>query len=140
MQNVFTHYRSLKTGYMPEQKLKQLQHESEAWKRLLGFMTDESIHLKYRLSEVLKDKFDKNLLDELEDFQSKFITKDELIRLLRNDLAELDKLLVREIFDDGNIMKKIGTQLHKLRNNIEVAERQFSKLKSEFNSYLLENL
>ena len=77
---------------MPELKLKQLQFESDTWKRLLVFMMDENIHLKNRLSEVLKDQFDKNLLVEVEGFQNNFIKEDELIGLMRNDVAELDKL------------------------------------------------
>ena len=103
---------------MPELKLKQLQYESDTWKRLLGFMMDENIHLKNRLSEVLKDKFDKNLLVEIEGFQSNFIKKDELIGLLRNDVAGLDKLLEREIFEDGKIVNEIERRLKNLRNNI----------------------
>ena len=55
---------------MPELKLKQLKYESDTWKRLLDFMMDENIQLKNRLSEVLKDQFDKNLLDDVERFQS----------------------------------------------------------------------
>lgn len=125
---------------MPELKLKQLQYESDTWKRLLVFMMDENIHLKNRLSQVLKDKFDKNLLEEVESFQSNFLKEDDLIGLLRNDVAELDKLLVREIFEDGKIIKEIDGRLNKLRNNIITAERQFGKLKSEFNSYLSENM
>ena len=125
---------------MPELKLKQLQYESDSWKRLLVFMMDENIHLKYRISQVLKDKFDKNLLEEVESFQSNFLKEDDLIGLLRNDVAELDKLLVREIFEDGKIIKEIDGRLNKLRNNIITAERQFGKLKSEFNSYLSENM
>ena len=101
---------------------------------------DENIHLKNRLSEVLKDSSDKNLLCELENFQTQFINKDELINVLRNDVAEIDKLLVKEIFEDGTVTKKVCTELKKLRNNIEAAERQFSKLKSEFNSFLMENV
>ena len=125
---------------MPELKLKQLQYESDTWKRLLGFMMDENIHLKNRLSEVLKDKFDKNLLVEIEGFQSNFIKKDELIGLLRNDVAGLDKLLEREIFEDGKIVNEIERRLKNLRNNIVYAEKQFGKLKLEFNNYLSENM
>ena len=125
---------------MPELKLKQLQYESDTWKRLLVFMMGENIHLKYRLSHVLKDKFDKNLLEEVESFQSKLLKEDDLIGLLRNDVAELDKLLVREIFEDGKIIKEIDGRLNKLRKNIITAERQFGKLKSDFNNYLLENI
>lgn len=125
---------------MPELKLRQLQYESDTWKRLLGFIMDENIHLKYRLSEVLKDKFNKNLLEEVEIFQSRFIKEDALIGLLRNEVVELDKLLVREIFEDSRIIKEIDRKLKKLRNNIIIAEKQFGKLKSEFNNYLSENI
>ena len=125
---------------MPELKLKQLQYESDSWKRLLVVMMDENIHLKYRLSQVLKDMFDKNLLEEVESFQSNFLKEDDLIGLLRNDVAELDKLLVREIFEDGKIINEIDGRLNKLRNNIIIAERQFGKLKLEFNNYLSENI
>ena len=83
---------------MPELKLKQLQYERDTLKRLLDFMIDENGHMKNRLSEVLQDKFDKNLLKGIEFFQSTFLKEDELIGLLRNDFAELNKLLVIEIF------------------------------------------
>ena len=85
---------------MPELKLKQLQYERDTLKRLLDFMIDENVHMKNRLSEVLQDKFDKNLLKRIEFFQSTFLKEDELIGLLRNDFAELNKLLVIEIFEN----------------------------------------
>lgn len=85
---------------MPELKLKQLQYERDTLKRLLDFMIDENVHMKNRLSEVLQDKFDKNLLKGIEFFQSTFLKEDELIGLLRNDFAELNKLLVIEIFEN----------------------------------------
>ena len=125
---------------MLDLRLKQLQYESDTWKRLLSFIMDENIQLKNRLSEVLKNKFDKNLLVEVEVFQTNFIKEDTLVALLRNDVAELDKLLVREICEDGKIINKIDIRLKNLRNNIMNAEKQFSRLKSEFNSYLLENM
>ena len=140
MQNITNIYNHLKLDYMPDLRLKQLQYESGSWKRLLVFMMDENIHLKYRLSEFLKDKFDKNLLEEVESFQSNFLKEDDLIGFLRNDVAELDKLLLREIFEDGKIINEIDRRLKNLRNNIMNAERQFGKLKSEFNSYLSENM
>ena len=140
MQNILNNNKHLKTGIMPELKLKQLQNESNSWKKLLGLMMDENIHLKYRLTEVLKDKFDKNLLEGVESFQSNFLKEDDRISLLRNDVAELDKLLVREICEDGKIINKIDIRMKNLRTNIMHAEIQFGKLKSAFNSYLLENM
>ena len=127
-------------NYLPEQKSKQLQYESDAWKRVLGFMSDENIRLKNRLSEILKDNFNKNLLEDVENFLSKFIKEDELICILWNDLNELDKLLMKEIFEVGKLNKKIEIKLNKLRNNMLTAERQFGKLKLAFSSYFIENI
>src|SRR6186713_2880372 len=81
---------------MPDLRTKQLQYENNSWKRLVGFMMDENIHMKNRLSEVLKDKFNRNLLEEVEVFQNRFVKGDELIGLLRDDAAEVDRLLLRE--------------------------------------------
>ncbi len=140
MQNIMSNSGRLKVDYMPELKLKQLKYESDTWKRLLGFMMDENIHMKNRLSEILKIGFNKNLLDEVENFQSRFIKQDELIGLLRNEVAELDKLLEREIFEDGKIFNEIDRKLMKFRNNIINAEKQFGRLKLAFNNYLSENI
>lgn len=129
-----------KLTYMPDFKLKQLQHEIDTWKRLLAFMLDENIYLKNRLSEVLKDNFNKNLLDEVENLQNRLVKEDQLIGLLRNEVAELDKLVVREVFGDGKIKNEVDKKLKKIRDNIKNAESQFGQLKSEFNSYLIENL
>ncbi len=130
----------LKLEHMPALKTKLLRYESDSWKRSLGFMMEENIHLKNRLSEVLQNKIDKSLLEEIERFQSSFIKEDELVSLLRNDIAELDKLLMRERYEDGEIQKKLSRKVKTLRNNINIAEKQFLKLKSEFTSYLLENI
>ncbi len=119
---------------------KQLQHESDAWKRQLSFIKDENVHLKNRLSDVLREHFSDQLLEGIEIFQNSFVKEDEMIALIRNEIAEFDKLLLREIFEDGNIAKEIGSRIHKLRNNISIAEKQFGKLKMAFHSYLSENL
>ena len=125
---------------MPELKLRQLQFESDSWKRLLGFIIDENIHLKNRLSEVLKNGFGGNWLEEMETFHNQLVKEDDRIGLLRNEIAELDRLLVREVFEDGRIIKDIDRRLKKLRHNITNTEEQFGKLKLEFNSFLTENI
>lgn len=141
MQNTLINYdHSKKPTHMPDHKLRQLQYESDTWRRLLGFMIDENIHLKNRISAILKNGFQKDLLEGVEDFQTRFLKEDDLIVLLRNEVAELDKLLEREIFEDGKIIKEIDKRLKRLRNDIISAERQFSKLKLEFNNYLSVNI
>lgn len=120
--------------------LKQLQSESDTWKRLLAYIRDENTHLKTRLSEILKDDFDSSLLEEVDGFQTRLVRGDEIVRLLRNDVAELDKLMIREIFEDGRIAREVGEKLNSLRRNIYAAEKLFNKLKAEFNNYMLANL
>lgn len=125
---------------MPHLELKQLQFENDTWKRLLGFMMDENIRLKNRLTEVLKDSFDHNLLEELECFQNKFIKEDELIRLMRHEAVEIDQLLAGDKFEKEELKMKLVMKLNHLRNNIVDAEMQFGTLKICFNHYLSENL
>jgi hypothetical protein len=131
---------SQKVIEMPNDKLMQLRYESDTWKRLLGFMMDENVHLKFRLSDILKNSFNKQLLEQLEIFQSNFVKVDDLISVLRNDLAELDKQLVWNMPEEAKIMRDIEIKMKKIRNNINNAETQFSQLKSEFISFLSENM
>ena len=125
---------------MPDMKLNQLQSERDTWSRLLAFMKDENVHLKNRLAEILKNNIDNNLLEDIENFHSSFLKEDELIDLLRFEVANLDKLLVRESFKDETNISKADKKFKIMRKDIEHAEQHFSRLKSEFNSYLSENI
>jgi hypothetical protein len=89
---------------------------------------------------VLKNGSDTTLLGEMENFQNNFVREDELIRLLRKDIAEVDKLLVREVFEDGKIIKHLNKKMKTLRSNITQVEKKFGQLKSDFHSYLSENI
>ncbi len=140
LQNMITNGKHLKLDNMPDLELRQLQYESDTWKRLLGFIEEENIHLKNRLSEILKSGFNDNLLDELENFHGRFMREDELIRLLRNNVAELDDLLEREVFEDGKIVKEIRRKLKNLSDNIQNVQERFTRLKLEFNSFMSENI
>ncbi len=121
-------------------KINQLQVEVNTWKRLLNFFSDENVCLKNRLSEILKNEFDRKLLEEFENFQTKFIKQDEMITFLRNDIAELDKLLLNEKLDIGKNENAIDRKLEHLRKNIATCEGSFFQLQLNFNTYILENL
>ncbi len=125
---------------MPELKLKQIEYESDTWNRTLAYLIDENIHLKNRLSEILRDKFDKYLLEEVDGFQSRFIREDELIGLIRNDVVELSKLFEGDVYAGGKLKPEIDSRLKRIRNNLRNAEKQFSELKSDFNNFLSENI
>lgn len=124
---------------MAELKLKQLQYECATWKRSLGFMMEENIRLKNRIAEILKDNFDTGLLEHIETFQNNFIDEDTRMSLLRDDVADLEKLLQHEPFETKTT-PAVETKLKKIRNNIMEAEKQFSGLKLAFNNYLSKNM
>jgi hypothetical protein len=125
---------------MSYQKKKQLQYEINNLKRLLDFMTDENIHLKNRISEILSDRFDKYLLEEVDSFQSSFIREDNLITLLRNEITELDSLLAKEVYHENGLLKKAETKLKRLHRNLHVTEKQFDNLKLKFHRFLSKNI
>jgi hypothetical protein len=125
---------------MPALKLKQLQHESDAWKRTLGFMSDENIHLKNRLSEVLTSNCNRVFIEAIDVFQTGFVKEDELIALLRNNVSHLDRLFISGIFEDEKAITQIQGKVNNLRNDLMLVEKQFCKLKSDFNNYLSEHL
>ena len=123
---------------MPEFTLKHLRHESEAWKRLLNFMLDENVLLKYRLAEALKTHSDSAFLEEAENFQSRFVKKDILIGMLRDDVAEIESTLIKKQFVNGELVTFINGRIKKLRNNIAQIEKQFIRLRQDFNAYMTE--
>ena len=121
-------------------KINQLQAEVNTWKRLLNFFSDENVYLKTRLSEILRNGFDRKLLEEFENFQTKFIKQDEMITFLRNDIAELDKLLLNEKLGIGVNGHNIDIKVEHLRKNVANSEGRFFQLQLNFNTYILENM
>lgn len=125
---------------MTELKLMQLRHEINTWKRMLSFMQEENVHLKNRLSDVLKDRFNKNLLEEVEEFQTDFIKEDEVISALKNEVAELEYILKSSLLKNDHSIFPVTRRIQNVRKNIDAAERDFTKINIDFNQYLSENI
>ena len=122
---------------MPVQnKIEQLKHESDTWKRCLQFIQEENNNLKRRLSEVLQTDADKDFLERAEYFQNEFLSEDNIVTVLRYSIKELDDLTIRETFEDGAVIKELVHKQKKLNRDIEKTENHFSRLKSEFNNFL----
>lgn len=122
------------------QKKIQFRHESDTWKRYLQFIQQENNNLKNRLCQVLQHDTDEQFLERAEYFQSKFIAEDDMVNMLRQDIDELDHLLSKEAHENGSFLKEVQKNLKKMQKDMEIVERQFSKLKSDFNLYLTESL
>ena len=87
---------------MEQLRVRQFQKESESWKRMLEYIQMENSCLKTRLSDVVSEDGRKELLAEAENFQNRFIRKDEVISLVRRDIREFDTLLLNSL-EAGNI-------------------------------------
>ena len=115
-------------------KSDQFHHENKTWRRLLDFFKQENSFLKNRLSEVLDKSTDKNFLALAEQFQNKFILKDEYIDELRHDINK-HEMNLKDTAENA-VYIKLTKQQEKLRNEMEYFEKDFNKLKNEFNKYV----
>lgn len=112
----------------------QFLHENKTWIRLLEFFKQENAFLKNRLAEVVDHRTDKEFLALAEQFQNKFVLKDEYIDELRHDINMMNQNLADT---NGSITNSgLIKQQEKLRNEIEYFEKDFTNLKNEFNKYL----
>ena len=116
----------------------QFVHENKTWLRLLEFFKQENTVLKNRLAEVLDHKNNKEFLALAEHFQNLFIIKDEFIDDLRHDVTGQVQALSNK--ERMTLDQKIIKKQEKLRNELEYLEKDFSKLKNDFNRYLSTHL
>jgi hypothetical protein len=125
-----------------EVKIRQLEHQSETWKRDLEFIKEENIALKNRVGEIISNiQVTSDFLARIEAYQDDFIAKDQALRLILWELKKWDKLLAAEQYADGE--KTDGNLIalqKKLSNKIESFMNEFTKLKFDFNNYMSEKL
>jgi hypothetical protein len=122
--------------------LDQFRHENATWKRILGYLIEENIILKTRLSEILQNSFagDNEFLDKIEYFQNQFLKEDEIFGYLKLDILEQEQLLDPGIAEEPEKLAMIKRNQKKLTRELESAEKVFNTLKFEFNTYLSETL
>jgi nitrogenase subunit NifH len=118
-------------------KAEQFLQESAAWLRLLDFFKQENSYLKTRLSVVLDNKTDREFLNHAEHYQNLFILKDEFINEIAKDAKmHEDKLKqvsqMKKMPDDKQVK-----QHQKLRNEVEHLEKEFIRMKHDFNKALI---
>ncbi len=125
-----------------EQVLIQYRHENATWKRILGFLIEENIILKTRLSEILQNATigDDGFLEQVEYFQNQFLKEDEIFGYLKMDISEQEQLLANGVLEDEGKLVLIKKAQIKLNKELETAEKVFNALKFEFNTYLSEIL
>lgn len=122
---------------MEKNKTDQVIQECMAWERLLDFFKQENSYLKTRLSEVLDNKTDKDFLALAEHFQNQFILKDEFVDEMSHDVKEQEKNLIILADRTANIEERLIKKQQKIRNEMEFLEKDFNRMKNEFNKHLV---
>ena len=122
---------------MVNKKYIQFKHENETWLRTLDYFQHENIYLKNRLAQIARTNINNSFLDDLEAYQNRFMDKDAVIAILRYDIA-----LQNDLIEDSNtpvdtdVSSKIILKQNKLREDMQRMEKEFNRLKFDFNNYL----
>ena len=128
---------TINSNFMKKSKTDQVLEECTAWERLLDFFKQENTYLKTRLSEVLDNKTDKDFLALAEHFQNQFILKDEFVDEMLHDVREQEKNLNILAEKKAIIEERLIKKQQKIRNVMEFLEKDFNRMKNEFNKYLV---
>lgn len=118
-------------------KTEQFLQECAAWVRLLDFFKQENSYLKTRLSVVLDHGTDRDFLNKAEHYQNLFILKDEFINEIAKDAKMHDEKLKQSTHFKKPLEDKLIRQQQKLRNEVEHLEKEFTRMKNDFNKELL---
>lgn len=108
-------------------------NQTKKWKRLLDRLQQKNIIQKYHLAEMLKQyqgKDDFVLLAE--QYQNRFLQQDEALRLMRNDVAELEDLAIKNQCEE-----KMHHHKRKLEKEMKAFRANFKRISSEFTIFLL---
>lgn len=116
----------------------QYSYEVESWNRLLAFCLVENIYFKTRLSEIINDTEDEELVIQGELFQEQFIEQDRILSFLEDEVNRQRKMLERDAYEDGELFKEIVKHQKKLRNDIKSSEALFARTRNTFSDFLKE--
>lgn len=122
----------------PNDKIKEFQEELNTWKKILNSRMEENVMMKYKLGDLLKRNYKQNHLEQIEEFQNKFIREDELTDILRNDVIKFDDLSYSQVFKDEKMRESYENRMKKLRNDMIRSENHFCSLIASFDGFALE--
>ena len=120
---------------IPDKWIKKWQVEAATWKNMLISRVEENILLKNRLADILKNKYDRNCLEEIEEFQTKSISEDKIISVLRMEVADLANSLDSENIEAEGLQVSFEETMNHLRNDMAYSEDSFGLLISAFEDF-----
>lgn len=127
--------KNMQPGYNGRDNLEQFQSKIDRWNLLLNTRKLQNVSLKEKLSDILKNRYNEHLLDDLEKFQTKFVGEDIVIDSLRIEVRTMEDLLVRLAEKNGAAKSMMNASMKKLENDISESTARFRSLKAAFNEF-----
>lgn len=118
----------------PNIGLKKLNEEIGVWKNMIYLRMEENIILKNALAHILRNNYNQNWLEEIEEFQNQFINEDVINDALKKEIVELDNLLLRT-FEDEKTRDFFEKKVKRLRDELAQSEQRFQLLVSSFDIF-----
>lgn len=118
----------------PNIGLKKLKKEIGVWKNMIYLRMEENIILKNALAHILRNNYNQNCLEEIEEFQNQFINEDVINDALKKEIVELDNLLLRT-FEDEKTRDFFEKKVKRLRDELAQSEQRFQLLVSSFDIF-----
>lgn len=103
-------------------------------------MLEENIHLKNTVAGFLQNDFTNIQLEEIESYLSKFLKKDELIAILKNEIATFERYLDMEPSAKMNDIEDLDLKLRFIRNDVLDTKMKFDSLQISFYNFLIKNI
>ncbi len=122
---------------MISSNVQQYIFENSSWIRLIEFLHQENTHMKNRLSEIIDQIRNKESLGLAEQYQNKFLTKDDLydhmLHVLTGQAIKWKELKSKPSSSIGNEIKRTHK---KIREQMEFIENDHALIKQDYNTYL----
>ena len=115
--------------------MKEFQVEVSTWKKTLTSRMEKNLVLKNRLAEILKNNYHQNCLEEIEEFQTKFIREDEITNMFRNQVTGLDNLIRKKTLEDLITRESLGELIKNFRDDITDSENRFHYVTKSFTDF-----
>ena len=111
--------------------------ENSSWIRLIEYLHQENTHMKNRLSEIIDQIKNKESLGMAEQYQNRFLTKDDLydhmLHVLTGQAIKWKELKSKP---RTAISTEIKRTHKKIREQMEFIEHDHALIKQDYNTYL----
>jgi len=111
--------------------------ENSSWIRLIEYLHQENTHMKNRLSEIIDQITNKESLGMAEQYQNRFLTKDDLYdHMLHVLTGQATKWKEIKSKPGSTISIEIKKTHKKIRDQMEFIEHDHALIKQDYNTYL----